>query len=135
MIVFAALEETGRGQLVLATGLGKTVVMAEVASRLFDAGTLENRRILVLADKRELVRQLQIGFWAQLPKNVATHLLAPEEEPAYWEESHLRRFRRFTAGLRSCRILTLSSWTRRITSVHEHIRRCCINSLLSGSLA
>ncbi|MER9936106.1 DEAD/DEAH box helicase family protein [Mesorhizobium sp. M0088] len=83
--LFAALEETGRGQLVLATGLGKTVVMAEVASRLFDAGALENRRILVLADKRELVRQLQIGFWAQLPKNVATHLLAPEEEPAYWE--------------------------------------------------
>lgn len=83
--LFDALEETGRGQLVLATGLGKTVVMAEVASRLFEAGTLANNRILVLADKRELVRQLQIGFWAQLPKTVSTHLLAPEEEPIHWE--------------------------------------------------
>jgi superfamily II DNA or RNA helicase len=83
--LFDALQEVGRGQLVLATGLGKTVVMAEVASRLFGAEALPNKRILVLADKRELVRQLQIGFWAQLPKSVATHLLAPEEEPAFWE--------------------------------------------------
>ena len=83
--LFDALEETGRGQLVLATGLGKTVVMAEVAARMFEAGALPNGRILVLADKRELVRQLQIGFWAQLPKSVATHLLAPEEEPTFWE--------------------------------------------------
>ncbi|QND61418.1 DEAD/DEAH box helicase family protein [Mesorhizobium huakuii] len=83
--LFDALEETGRGQIVLATGLGKTVVMAEVAARLFSAGILENGRMLVLADKRELVRQLQIGFWAQLPKTVPTHLLAPEEEPSFWD--------------------------------------------------
>lgn len=83
--MFDALEETGRGQVVLATGLGKTVVMAEVAARLFSAGSLENGRILVLADKRELVRQLQIGFWTQLPKTVPTHLLAPEEEPSFWD--------------------------------------------------
>ena len=83
--LFDALEETGRGQLVLATGLGKTVVMAEVAARLFASGLLENGRLLVLADKRELVRQLQIGFWGQLPKTVPTHLLAPEEEPSFWD--------------------------------------------------
>jgi superfamily II DNA or RNA helicase len=83
--LFDALQETGRGQLVLATGMGKTVVMAEVAARLFSSGALAHRRILVLADKRELVRQLQVGFWAQLPKDVPTHLLAPEEEPSFWE--------------------------------------------------
>ncbi|WP_378946621.1 DEAD/DEAH box helicase family protein [Mesorhizobium sp. ANAO-SY3R2] len=83
--LFDALEETGRAQIVLATGLGKTVVMAEVAARLFSDGRLENGRMLVLADKRELVRQLQSGFWAQLPKTVPTHLLAPEEEPSFWE--------------------------------------------------
>jgi superfamily II DNA or RNA helicase len=83
--LYDALQETGRGQLVLATGLGKTIVMAETAARLFAAGALENRRLLVLADKRELVRQLQIGFWAQLPKTVPTHLLAPEEEPSFWD--------------------------------------------------
>ncbi len=80
-----ALLETGRGQLVLATGLGKTVVMAEVASRLYEAGELPNGRILVLADKRELVRQLQLGFWSQLPKSVPTHLLTSDEEPAFWD--------------------------------------------------
>ena len=83
--LYDALCETGRGQIVLATGLGKTVVLAEVAARLFSSGVLENRRILVLADKRELVRQLQLGFWNQLPKTVPTHLLAPEESPAFWE--------------------------------------------------
>lgn len=83
--LYDALLETGHGQLVLATGLGKTVVMADVAARLFGSGALANERLLVLADKRELVRQLQIGFWAQLPKTVATHLLAPEEEPSFWE--------------------------------------------------
>ena len=83
--LYDALCETGRGQIVLATGLGKTVVLAEVASRLFSSGVLPNRRLLVLADKRELVRQLQLGFWSQLPKSVPTHLLAPEESPSFWE--------------------------------------------------
>lgn len=83
--LFDALQETGRGQLVLATGLGKTVVMADLAARLFEAGALPSGRLLVLADKRELVRQLQLGFWAQLPKTVPTHLLTAEEEPSFWE--------------------------------------------------
>jgi superfamily II DNA or RNA helicase len=83
--LYDALQETGRGQIVLATGLGKTVVMAEVAARLFASGVLENGRMLVLADKRELVRQLQIGFWAQLPKTVPTHLLSPDEQPTFWD--------------------------------------------------
>jgi superfamily II DNA or RNA helicase len=83
--LFDSLEETGRGQLVLATGLGKTIVMADVAARLFSTGALGNNRLLVLADKRELVRQLQIGFWAQLPKSVPTHLLTSEEEPSFWD--------------------------------------------------
>ncbi len=83
--LYDALVETGKGQVVLATGLGKTVVMAEVAARLFSSGALSNRRMLVLADKRELVRQLQIGFWSQLPKDVATHLLSPDETPTFWE--------------------------------------------------
>jgi superfamily II DNA or RNA helicase len=83
--LFDALQETGRGQLVLATGLGKTVVMADVAARLFESGALQSGRLLVLADKRELVRQLQLGFWAQLPKTVPTHLFTAEEQPSFWE--------------------------------------------------
>jgi superfamily II DNA or RNA helicase len=80
-----ALIDVGRGQLVLATGLGKTVVMAETVSDLFRDGLIPHDRVLVLADKRELVKQLQLGFWNQLPKWVPTHLLSGSEEPVFWD--------------------------------------------------
>jgi superfamily II DNA or RNA helicase/Holliday junction resolvase len=81
----AALRETGRAQLVLATGLGKTVVMAEATAQLFRDGVVDGDRVLVLADKRELVEQLQREFWQQLPKTVPTHLLVGGEGPTFWE--------------------------------------------------
>ncbi len=77
------LTDTGRGQVVLATGLGKTVVMAEVVADLYRDGLIKDNRVLVLADKRELVRQLQFGFWNQLPKWVPTHLLSSDEMPSF----------------------------------------------------
>lgn len=81
----AALRETGRGQLVLATGLGKTVVMAETTAQLLRDCAIDHGRVLVLADKRELVDQLQRAFWHQLPKTVPTHRLTGGEEPSFWE--------------------------------------------------
>jgi superfamily II DNA or RNA helicase len=81
----AALRETGRGQLVLATGLGKTVVMAETTAQLLREGMVDSGRVLVLADKRELVEQLQREFWQQIPKTVPTHLLVGGEEPTFWD--------------------------------------------------
>lgn len=77
------LTDTGRAQVVLATGLGKTVVMAEVVADLYRDGLIRDNRVLVLADKRELIRQLQFGFWHQLPKWVPTHMLSSDEIPAY----------------------------------------------------
>jgi superfamily II DNA or RNA helicase len=77
------LTDTGRAQIVLATGLGKTVVMAEVVSDLYRDGLIRENRVLVLADKRELIRQLQFGFWYQLPKWVPTHLLSGDEYPTF----------------------------------------------------
>lgn len=79
------LTDTGRAQVVLATGLGKTVVMAEVVADLYRDGLIRNNRVLVLADKRELIRQLQFGFWHQLPKWVPTHLLSSDETPSFHE--------------------------------------------------
>lgn len=79
------LLETGRAQIVLATGLGKTVVMAETVADMLRDGLIADGRVLVLADKRELVRQLQFGFWSQLPKSVATHLLSGDETPTFWD--------------------------------------------------
>jgi superfamily II DNA or RNA helicase len=81
----ASLRETGRGQLVLATGLGKTVVMAESTAQLFRDGAIDSSRVLVLADKKELVDQLQREFWQQLPKSIPTHQLFAGERPTFWE--------------------------------------------------
>lgn len=79
------LIDTGRGQIVLATGLGKTVVMAELVADLYRDELIRGNRVLVLADKRELIRQLQFGFWHQLPKWVPTHRLTGEEQPSFWD--------------------------------------------------
>lgn len=80
-----ALLATGRGQIVMATGLGKTLVMAETVADLMRDGLLPRARVLVMADKKEIVRQLNQAFWYQLPKWVPTHLLMDGEEPAFWE--------------------------------------------------
>jgi superfamily II DNA or RNA helicase len=80
-----ALTDTGRGQVVLATGLGKTVVMAEVVADLFRDGLVPHGRAMVLAHTRELVEQLHRAFWYQLPKWVRTGHLAAGEEPGLWD--------------------------------------------------
>ena len=80
-----ALVDTGRGQIVLATGLGKTVVMAEVVSDLYRDGLILGNRVLVLAHTRELVDQLQRAFWHQLPSWVPTHQLSEGERPIHWD--------------------------------------------------
>jgi superfamily II DNA or RNA helicase len=80
-----ALTDTGRGQIVLATGLGKTIVMAEVVADLFRDGVIEHGRVLVLAHTRELVEQLHRAFWYQLPKWVRTEHFAAGEQPKLWD--------------------------------------------------
>ncbi|RKI74116.1 DNA helicase [Corallococcus sp. AB049A] len=80
-----ALVDRGRGQLVMATGLGKTIVMAEVTAGLLRDGLVENDRVLVLAHTRDLVEQLHRSFWLQLPRWVPTHHLSDGEKPAFWE--------------------------------------------------
>src|SRR6185437_4860412 len=78
------LLDTGRAQIVLATGLGKTIIMAEAVSDLLEDGLVKNGRVLVLAHTKELVDQLERSFWYQLPKWVPTHRLADGEEPSFW---------------------------------------------------
>ena len=80
-----ALVDTGRGQVVLATGLGKTVVMAELVADLFRDGLVHPPRVLVLAHTRELVEQLHRNFWYQLPKWIQTQHLAGGEWPELWD--------------------------------------------------
>lgn len=72
-IATRALEvfESGEGkvQYVVATGLGKTVIAADIAARLWARGC---RKMLVLCHARELALQLEQGFWSQLGKSVPT---------------------------------------------------------------
>lgn len=80
-----ALLDTGRAQIVLATGLGKTVVMAEAVADLLRDGLIKDARVLVMAHTRELVDQLHRAFWHQLPKWVPTHQLTAGESPPFWD--------------------------------------------------
>ncbi len=80
-----SLVDTGRGQIVLATGLGKTVVMAEVVADLLRSGLVANGRVLVVAHTKELISQLHRSFWHQLPKWVRTEHFNGIEQPKLWD--------------------------------------------------
>ena len=54
---------------IVATGLGKTVIAATIARKLWDRGC---HRILVLCHAIDLAMQLEQGFWPQLTKEVPT---------------------------------------------------------------
>src|SRR5260370_36344879 len=54
-LFIGALRETGRGQVVLATGLGKTIVMAEAVAQLYRDGAIPEERVLVMAGTRGVV--------------------------------------------------------------------------------
>lgn len=71
-----------RAQYVVATGLGKTVIAGEIASRLWDKGC---RKILVLCHARDLALQLEQGFWPQLPKSVPTRYFFDGMPPLLYE--------------------------------------------------
>jgi superfamily II DNA or RNA helicase len=81
----AAVLDSGKGQLVLATGLGKTVVVAEMVTDLLNDGLLGEGRVLVLAHTVPLVNQLLMSFWRHLPKTVSTHRFAQGERPLSFE--------------------------------------------------
>lgn len=80
-----ALLEDDRAQVVLATGLGKTVVMAEVVADLLRDGLLGEGRVLVVAHTLPLINQLLMSFWRLLPKWVPTHRLADGERPSNFD--------------------------------------------------
>jgi len=54
---------------IVATGLGKTIIAAAIARKLWERGC---RRILVLCHATDLAQQLEQGFWSQIKKEVPT---------------------------------------------------------------
>ncbi len=73
------MDLRGRALLVLATGLGKTVVGGEVIGRHIKAHP--GARILVVAHMKELVEQLEKALWQHLDKDVPTQVLTGDNKP------------------------------------------------------
>lgn len=67
-----------RALLVLATGLGKTTIAAEIVRRL---GKSQKTRTLVLAHTTDLVQQLERAFWPFLHKHQSTYIWNGQERP------------------------------------------------------
>lgn len=73
------LDTEGRALLVLATGLGKTVIGGEVIAHHLEVDPAA--KILVVAHTKDLVAQLERAMWRHLPKTVKTQLLTGDEKP------------------------------------------------------
>ena len=90
-----ALIDTGRAQIVLATGLGKTIVMAEVVADLLRDNRIAHGRVLVLGTHTIPCRSACTGHSGiNFPKWVSTHQLAESEFPASGMESRSRPSKR-----------------------------------------
>jgi superfamily II DNA or RNA helicase len=77
------LESKGSGLLVLATGLGKTVVGGELIRRYLDR--CPTARVLVVAHLRELVEQLERAIWKHLSKETPSQVLTGLRRPGTFE--------------------------------------------------
>lgn len=74
-----------KGLVVLATGLGKTVVAAEALRRIHVLSPI--RLLLVLAHSNELIYQLERAFWPFLKASQSTVIWNGYERPAHEELS------------------------------------------------
>jgi superfamily II DNA or RNA helicase len=73
------LDDSGRALLILATGLGKTVVSGEVIADHLSRSP--DDQVLVVAHTKDLVDQLERALWRHLPKWVKTRVLTGDERP------------------------------------------------------
>jgi superfamily II DNA or RNA helicase len=73
------LENTGRALLILATGLGKTVIGGEVIARHLSRSPAD--KVLVVAHTKELIEQLEHALWYHVAKDVRTQLLTGDHRP------------------------------------------------------
>lgn len=78
--IWSDLQSRQRALLILATGLGKTVVGGEIIGRYLEENP--ERDVLVAAHTKELVNQLERALWRHLPKRVPTQVLTGDDKPA-----------------------------------------------------
>lgn len=72
-------EGSKRAFYIVATGLGKTVIAAAIATELWKRGM---KKILVLCHATDLSLQLEQGFWPMLPKDIPTTVFYSGLPPA-----------------------------------------------------
>ena len=72
------LADKGRALLILATGLGKTVIGGDVICRHLQRSPGDD--VLVVAHMKDLVQQLERALWRHLPKAVRTQVLTGDEK-------------------------------------------------------
>lgn len=81
--VLNKFESGSNSALVMfATGLGKSVILSEVAHE-FAVNKAEN--VLLLADKVNLIEQLESSLWSQLPVSIDTRLWDGRRSPSSFE--------------------------------------------------
>ncbi|MEH0936772.1 DEAD/DEAH box helicase family protein [Micromonospora psammae] len=73
------LDAKGRALLILATGLGKTVIGGEVIARHLRYHP--DDRVLVVAHTKDLVEQLERALWYHVPKSTRTQFLTGDHKP------------------------------------------------------
>jgi superfamily II DNA or RNA helicase len=77
--LIADLDRTGRALLILATGMGKTVVSGEVINDHLTRFPAD--QVLVVAHTKDLVDQLERALWRHLAKTAKTRILTGDERP------------------------------------------------------
>lgn len=77
--LWADLQSRRRALLILATGLGKTVVGGEIVGRHLRENP--NSDVLIVAHTKELVNQLERALWRHVPKGVPTQVLTGDQRP------------------------------------------------------
>ena len=76
--LWADLQQRQRALLILATGLGKTVVGGEIIGRYLRESP--DNDVLVVAHTKDLVNQLERALWRHLPKQVKTQVLTSDDK-------------------------------------------------------
>jgi superfamily II DNA or RNA helicase len=82
-----------RVMFIIATGLGKTVIAAELLARLFRDGL---QSALVLCHSRDLAMQLEQAFWSQLSKDIPTRVFFDGEPPKSFGGINFGLYQSFT---------------------------------------
>lgn len=77
--LWADLAHRRRALLILATGLGKTVVGGEIIGRYLRERPGQD--VLVVAHTKDLVNQLERALWRHLPKTIKTQVLTGDDKP------------------------------------------------------